>query len=489
MKTKLATGQLLFILFFTACTYEFPVAEGPTQADLGTVNADKFIAVGDGFLSGAMDGALYTEGQQNSLATIIASQISEITETAFNQPDINAENGFNFYVSDENNVYGKWIYRFENQIDEKPKMILTAGEMVQDFNGDKSTLNNLAVPMLTVNKLTELPGNLNPYMSRVYAVTDQSILQQVAEKSPNFVLCWLGMNDYLKYAMNGATVYSDLTSVETFRNNISQLIDEIIQKNDAKILLGNLISIENLPYFYFKTFDNLFLLGSDLGMARGRYVQFNLAVAEYNRTVPEELQRPFVNFYDNGASNPHAQPLVVIDNSLPDAAYPDGQPLEKYRQLNKNEIVLHSITDEMIENGYGWLTPLEEKFYLAENEIEKVVERTNSFNAVLEELAGYFPQHIALVDVNSKIALVAETGMTDAWGEPLTKDVIYFEGVPVGGSLYQNSIFSLDGLHFNQRGNAYVANIYIQTLNEKFGSRIKTVSINNYLGNVYEPAN
>jgi len=488
MKTKIAIGPFLFILFLTACTYEFPVAEMPNQADLGTVDADNLIAVGDGYLAGAMDGALYTAGQQNSLAAIFASQINEITEADFKQPDINAENGFNFYTSDEDNVYGKWIYRFENQTDEKPKMILTSGETVQDFRGVKDALNNLAVPMLTIKELSEVPGSSNPYFSRVFASADQSISQQLTARSPTFVLCWLGMNDYLNYAMNGATEPSALTSIETFRTNISQLISELIQKNDSKILVGNLISIENLPYFYFKTYDNLFLVGANMGMARARYYQFNLAVAEYNRTVPEELQRPFIDFYDNGAT-PHSQPLVVVDNSLSDATYPDGSPLEKYRQLNRNEMVLHSVTDAMIENGSGWLTPLEEKYYLTENEIENIVGRVSAFNAVLEELAGSFPQQIALVDVNSKIATVAETGRTDAWGEPLTKDVIYFDGVPVGGSLYLNSIFSLDGIHFNQRGNAYVANIFIRAFNEKYGGKLKTININNYLGNVYEPVN
>ena len=85
--------------------------------------------------------------------------------------------------------------------------------------------------------------------------------------------------------------------------------------------------------------------------------------------------------------------------------------------------------------------------------------------------------------------MLAETGKTDAWGNSLANDVIYFDGVPVGGSLYLNSIFSLDGVHFNQRGNAYVTNIFIKALDEKFGAKLKIVNINNYLGNVYEPVN
>jgi hypothetical protein len=486
MQTKIKIGQLLIILFFTSCTYEFPMVESPAIEDLGDINTENIIAVGDGFLAGAMDGALYSAGQQNSVASVFASQLSRSNEISFNQPKINAKNGFNFYASKGNQLYGKWIYRFQNQTDEKPKMILTAGELVEDYQGDKTVLNNLAVPMLSVTQLLNYPDKTNPYVFRVFSDATQNISQQIIDKSTTLVLCWIGMNDYLKYAMNGAVELSNLTSVETFRNNISLLMNELIQKSDSKILLGNLISIENLPYFYFKTFDNLFLEGQKLGAARARYKQFNLAVSEFNRTVPEEQQRPYIDFYDNG-SNPHSQPLVVVDNTLPDASYPDGSVLEKFRQLDKNEMVLHSVTDDMLENGFGWLTPMEEQYYLTVSETELIINRISAFNSVIEEIAANFPQQIALVDINSKIAEVAETGKTDAWGDPLSNNVIYFEGVPVGGSLYLNSIFSLDGIHFNQRGNAFVTNIFIQALNGKFGAKVKTVNINDYPGNAYSP--
>jgi hypothetical protein len=63
--------------------------------------------------------------------------------------------------------------------------------------------------------------------------------------------------------------------------------------------------------------------------------------------------------------------------------------------------------------------------------------------------------------------------------------VYYYDGIPVEGALGMYSIFSLDALHFNNRGNSFIANVFIKTLNEKFSIFIPQININNYTGNVY----
>jgi len=66
---------VVLLAFFAACSYQFPEIVEPTQEDLGAINTEKIIAIGDGFLGGAMDGAFYTEGQENSVAAIIVGQL------------------------------------------------------------------------------------------------------------------------------------------------------------------------------------------------------------------------------------------------------------------------------------------------------------------------------------------------------------------------------------------------------------------------------
>ena len=63
---------------------------------------------------------------------------------------------------------------------------------------------------------------------------------------------------------------------------------------------------------------------------------------------------------------------------------------------------------------------------------------------------------------------------------------IDFNGVPLEARLGYNSIFSLDALHFNPRGNAFVANRFIQKMNDNFGSNIPLVDVNQFVGNTVE---
>ena len=103
--------QLTFIAIFSfialSCEQESIMKIDPTAASAptpsgtaGTADFTKFSAIGGSYVAGFADGALYTNGQKNSLAAIIANQINytrsadaQATYT-FNQPDINSENGY-----------------------------------------------------------------------------------------------------------------------------------------------------------------------------------------------------------------------------------------------------------------------------------------------------------------------------------------------------------------------------------------------------------
>ena len=54
------------LMLLTACEYEFPSTE--TDYLSGTLDLSSYVAVGDDYLAGFMDGALYTEGQQHSVS-------------------------------------------------------------------------------------------------------------------------------------------------------------------------------------------------------------------------------------------------------------------------------------------------------------------------------------------------------------------------------------------------------------------------------------
>ncbi len=485
-KKKYILGLLLFALI-AGCSYDFPEEDIRGGEGHGDINPARIVAVGDGYLAGVMDGALYQSGQQTAVPALIAGQMKPTDEEGFLQPLVVSENGFNFYESSQDGIPGKWIYRFENQQAESPKRVLTSGEMVGEFTGDKQALGNFAVPLLKTGQMNDSFLDENPYYRRIASSPGNStLLNDILNSRPTLVFIWVGMNDYLDYAIQGALASGKpeprLTGLEEFGENIDLLIDRLVQETDCKMVIANLIFPVDLPWFTSRPYNSLFLENPALSAAMGRYRAFNDAVAVHNRNAREAEKRPFVSFYDNGY-NLHPQPMVVIDPSLPDASYPNGNPLEKYRMLTKEEFVLVNVTDELITEGWGSVIPISKDFYLSEPEIDTLEQRIRDFNSVLEEKARQYPERIALADIQSKVHEIAASSIKDAWGDYLGNQVFYFDGVPVRGDLGFNSIFSLDGLHFNKRGNAFIANEFIQTMNLKWKTEIPQVNINRYTGN------
>jgi hypothetical protein len=474
----------LSIVFTGACTYQFPEEQEFTENDLGEINTDKIIAVGDGFLGGAMDGALYTNGQNNSVASIIVSQLRKIKETEFNKAEINTENGYNFYESTGDKTYGKWIYRFLSPGAEEPVRRLTDGEPVSAFQGNKNDLHDLTIPMFKIKNLNEkIPNEINPYISRIYE-PDTDIFSQITGKSPTLVLLWLGINDYLRYAINGATNEEMLVQLSEFQENFQTLIHQLLQYSDAKIVMGNFIPIIDLPYFYVYQYNYIRLPNAERAAAQARYSNYNNGVANYNVGKPMNEWRQMISFEDNG-STLYPQAIVVDDPQMTPAFYPDGTLMENFRQLNKNEMALLSITPQMIQDGYGSIIPLPDKYYLSEKQIEKINERINAFNSTISLMVQNNQDRMVLADVKSEIAGITPTGRMDSWGFRESEDVIYANGVPVEARLEQYSIFSLDGIHLNQRGNAWAANIFLNAVNLGFRASVPLADINSFPGNIY----
>src|SRR6188768_273880 len=115
MKTIKYLGLTLsLMLMFSACEQEVKELIEPCEADpascapdtscedaeAGTANFSKFVAVGNSYVAGFQAGALFNAGQANSLPKILATQMQCVGGSAtFNQPDINSVNGFNVQSS------------------------------------------------------------------------------------------------------------------------------------------------------------------------------------------------------------------------------------------------------------------------------------------------------------------------------------------------------------------------------------------------------
>src|SRR5688500_6799676 len=99
---KKLTHTFLLLLLFSACEQEVIKLEAPPGPDpdpcltatAGSANFSKYVAIGSSYTAGFQAGALFTEGQNNSLGKILASRFSCAGGGTFNQPTINSEHGY-----------------------------------------------------------------------------------------------------------------------------------------------------------------------------------------------------------------------------------------------------------------------------------------------------------------------------------------------------------------------------------------------------------
>jgi len=110
---------LILFSFLVSCSYEFPVAD--EEFSSGNIDLTTYIAVGDNYSAGFMNGALYTSGQEKSFPAILSEQFTKAgsNNNEFLQPVVSSENGYNPIASEPAHFYGKWIYKFSNVTDEE----------------------------------------------------------------------------------------------------------------------------------------------------------------------------------------------------------------------------------------------------------------------------------------------------------------------------------------------------------------------------------
>ena len=233
----------------------------------------------------------------------------------------------------------------------------------------------------------------------------------------------------------------------------------------------------------------LVAVGAKLGQRTMQRADFTTAintfVADYNFSrmmASRDNRYVAIDFNDNGLTL-YPQPLLVYDDSLADALDLYGEPLPKIRHLQPDEMVLMSIPPHLEQTGYGWLYPFTKNYYLNSYDIQILKDVIGEFNNILNEIVQENTDRLVLADIKSPLADLATTGRIDAWGIPENYDIVYIDGLPLKADQSMNSIYSYDGLHFNPRGNAYVTNLIIRAVNQHFGSDIKLLKVNQFMGN------
>jgi hypothetical protein len=532
-KIKYLGYTLALLLAFQACEQETIDRTTPdpdttntgaepncTGASAGSANFSKFVAIGNSLTAGFQAGALFTEGQNNSLGKILATQFTCVGGGAFNQPDINSVNGFNSTYSNigAGVIRGRLILFDSDGAGKKTATPVPAGtpgvpapyntaDAPTPFAGDKSKLNNFGVPGIILGQvltpLTGGPSNGNPAYNGLYArfasnPGTSTILGDAIAANGTFFLFWLGNNDVLGYAISGASGAIPMTSEENFSTQYNGAITTLLGSNpDLKGVVGNIPDVTTIPYF-------LTVLYNAIPLHDTTATQLNAGATLYNAVLDGLKDAPF----NLPAAEMDARKIsftagnnriLITDETLNDLGDEFDMiqagggmtaeqrsflvSYEQVRQANATDLItlsaggiLGTTADDPVVVGelivpqiYGVTVPLADQYVLIPTETAAIKQRTAAFNTIIAAAAAGSNNRIALADVNSTFTALVQARAQVVNGVTITPSF----APPTGA-------FSEDGVHPNSRGVGYMANIFIDAINAKFGASVPKVNLSKY---------
>ena len=493
----------------------------PDGASAGSADFSKFVALGSSYTAGFQAGALFTAGQNSSLAKILATQFACVGGGAFNQPSINSENGYNIFVT-PNPMGAAVLGRFKLQGTPPKPTPVSAGTVPGSdavpnpgvnpgfmYAGDKAALNNFSVQAIFLRQvLTPAAGNwgnptpaegFTPFYARFASNPGTStIMGDAIAADPTFIFVWLGMDDYLLYAaFGGDPTKAPLTPLEGaagvgFTNTYAAVIGSIMASDaNLKGVVANFPSVFALPHFTSVTYNPV-PLSAELATAA------NSAYTGYNQIL-DALKGPPFNY---SAADVDARKIsfaagnnafVIEDETLNDygdefdalrgaGAINDAQRAalvlyEQVRQTKSTDIiplatggVLGTLADPANPLSIrGVAIPLADQYALIPTEIAAIEAARQGFNAAINTVAGNYPTRLAVADINAAFTAFLTNKVAIADNITVTPEI----RPPVG-------IYSEDGMHPNSRGYAFIANMVIDAINTKFGASVPKANLANY---------
>lgn len=421
---KLYVGLALLALA-SSCKPEITKEFGPVNSS--SVNFSKYIAVGNSLTAGFADGGLYLEGQQVAFPNLVAEQMKSHGGGEFNTPFFSeAQSNGSGYIRLAALENGRPVT--ENVTE---KLAYTAPNVLAKYSG--SEIHNLGVPGMRLDHSGQgIVSAANMYFARLLPDTDLgrvSYQDFVDNRNHTFFSFWLGNNDVLGYATNGAVDDNPagttaLTSVAVFKAVYTQFINKLTA-NGQKGVIATIPDVTNIPYLTTVTRQALLDAASQ---AAGTTIE-NLYIA--TKTGPRAATD---------------QDLFVL-------------PFSSAGLLGKPNT-------QQIPYGFHPLNPIEDKYVLDEAEVQNLRTHINELNKFITEIGQQ--KNLAVADVNALLSRL-KTG-------------IIYNGVAVSSAFVTGNAFSLDGIHLTPMGNAIMANLIIDAINAKYGTKLEKIDATNYRG-------
>jgi hypothetical protein len=287
-------------------------------------------------------------------------------------------------------------------------------------------------------------GALNPYFGR-FAPNDQSTMLEAAlQVNPTFYALWIGTYDVMGYAISGGEG-DVITDQGIFSGSLNAVLDGLASTGAAG-------AVANIPWFYDIPFFTAVPING-LQLTQDLADQLNQGYAAYNQGAAQ-LGVPEINFQQG------FNYWVIQDTNFPYSM------LGSLRQIRDGEYLLLSVPQDSLKcAAWGTQKPIPGQFTLIEPEVDNLTNATTAFNDAIETaVAG---REAVLVDLNKAFAMLSNVGYT-------------IDGITLTNTFVSGNAFSLDGLHLTGQGNAFVANIFIERINEYYSANVPQAIITEY---------
>ena len=448
-------------------------AEEMTYSELNTsaVDFSNYIAVGASFTAGYTDGALFAAGQENSFPNILAEKMNA-NDGTFAQPLV------------DDNIGGLVL---GTMVIAEPRLYFNGAgpERLADIPTTQATTpadgphHNLGVPgAKSTHLLFDGLGNAanlatetaNPYFVRIASAPDATILGDAVASAPTFfTLSEIGGNDVLGYATTGGDGTNPITPPEGVPgvgfNQTFEYIVEMLTSGGAKGVVANVPYVSSLPHFTAVPYNPVPLEAANAAAVNQGFAAYNegiqqalAALKDAGLFTEEEAVRRTINFAEGQNA------VVIVDEDLTDlgAINPAFAELPKYRQVTSQDLLLlpsssfiGSLVDDNAQLINGVTVPLEDKWVLTPEEQEALKTATDAYNIKITEVAT--AKGLALVDLNGILQEAATTGV-EFDNFTLTTDLVF------GG------LVSLDGIHLTARGYAFMANKFLEAIDNAYNT-------------------
>ncbi len=530
MKNKFIYFAVLAALGFASCEPEFENEVTNASYSAGEADFSTYVAIGNSLTAGYMDGTVSRMSQANSYPSILAKQFAVVGGGEFTQPS---------YEDDANNVGGLMLggapilhpvtgenmfpTRYVFDATEKRPERINATSTVEISAQQHKAYNNMGVPGAKVGhvlapgygSLTGLGmGTANPFFVRHAIDDNSSVLGDAMTLNPTFFTNWIGSNDVLLYAVDGADSSvsgQSITPTAAFDGYYDMVINTLTS-NGAKGVVATIPDVTSIPYFTTVPYAPLTAAGLGKGlMPTGtpeQQVQAGIAAMnQLNTQLYNNLDAVFTAFGEPNRVNPlnpnTANPVLINDEDAADrtlqitgglmmqgvpapVASAIGAAFGKSRQSKSSDLVVLPASSAIGKpnpnasatlvslgaNLTGVSYPMEDRWILIPSERSAIASAISSFNAKIKSAAS--AKQLAVADMNA-IMLKLVGGLRVPDGQIYTAN--YFNGTNLNTVL-----FSLDGIHPNARGYAVIANEIIKVINMHYKSRLPLVTAGNYPG-------